>query len=141
MKFIAPKRKINRVFLHCSASDRPEHDDVSVIKQWHLDRGFSDVGYHFYIKKDGQIQNGRNIEVTPAAQEGNNTNTIAICCGGLTDFTARQMNSLVELCDGINESIPDVTFHGHCEVSAKTCPVYDYRHILDLDSTGKMRMT
>lgn len=139
MKFTAPKRQIKRVFIHCSASDNPAHDDVSVIKQWHLERGWRDIGYHFYIKKDGTIQTGRNIEVIPAAQAGNNTGTIAICCGGLIDFPARQMNALVELCDAINEAIAGVTFHGHCEVEPnKTCPVFDYKDILDLDSNGRM---
>jgi N-acetylmuramoyl-L-alanine amidase len=141
MKFTAPKRQIKRVFIHCSASDNPAHDDVSIIKQWHLAKTppWKDVGYHFYIKKDGTIQTGRNIEVTPAAQAGHNTGTIAICCGGLKDFPARQMNSLVELCDAINEAIAGVTFHGHCEVdSGKTCPVFAYKEILDLDSNGRM---
>ena len=27
-------RTIRRVFIHCSASDRPEHDSAEVIEQW-----------------------------------------------------------------------------------------------------------
>lgn len=136
---ITPKsRSIQRVFIHCSASDNPAHDDVSIIRQWHLARGFSDVGYHFYIKADGTIQKGRDIEVVPAAQEGNNKGTIAICCGGLTSFTEAQFKSLRELCHAIHTNLPIVTFHGHCEVSAKTCPVFDYRKVLNLDLKGKM---
>jgi hypothetical protein len=34
--FKAPKRPVSRVFIHCSASDNPDHDKVSVIRDWHL---------------------------------------------------------------------------------------------------------
>lgn len=139
--FTAPKRSIKRVFIHCSASDNPKHDDISVIRKWHLERGFSDVGYHYFIKFDGTIQAGRPIEVSPAAQEGNNANTIAICLAGLTveAFTQAQFDALRGLCSSIHRALPNVTFHGHCEVSPKSCPVFDYRKVLDLDVNGAMK--
>jgi len=138
--FTKPKRKVRRVFLHCSASDNPKHDDVSVMRQWHLERKppFSDVGYHYYVKKDGTIQKGRSIEKTPAAQAGNNTSTIAICLGGLDKFTEAQFKSLATLCHLIHGALPDVTFHGHSEVSNKACPVYDYRRVLGLNKQGQI---
>lgn len=136
--FTRPERTVNRVFIHCSASDNPKHDDVSVIRKWHKERGFADVGYHFYIKKDGEIQPGRNIEATPAAQAPHNQNTIAICCGGLKDFTESQFTALRRICREIHDEIPEATFHGHCEVSDKTCPVFDYKKVLNLDFLGKM---
>lgn len=138
--FVAPKRLVKRVFIHCSASDNPEHDDIAIIRQWHLERGFSDVGYHFFIKKNGTIQRGRNIEVKPAAQENNNAHTIAICCAGLSKFTDAQFDSLKKLAASIHRKIPNATFHGHCEVnSSKTCPVFDYKSLLGLDNKGIMQ--
>ncbi len=138
--FTAPRRKVDRVFLHCSASDNPKHDDISVIRKWHLERGFRDVGYHYFIKFDGTIQIGRNIESAPAAQEGNNAHTIAICMAGLTAgvFTQTQFSSLLGLCIAIHTALPDATFHGHCEVSRKTCPVFNYKSVLGLDAKGRM---
>ena len=139
MMFLAPVRHIDRVFLHCSASDRPEDDNAATIRQWHLARGFSDIGYHFYIRKDGTVERGRGIEITPAAQEGQNRNTIAVCLGGLRDFTEFQFQSLRNLCGQIHAAVPAATFHGHKEVNpAKTCPVYDYRAVLCLDGDGRM---
>jgi N-acetyl-anhydromuramyl-L-alanine amidase AmpD len=146
IKFRIPTRTIKRVFIHCSASDNPEHDDISVIRKWHTSpdpkdptKPWRDVGYHFYIKKDGTIQKGRDLAIVPSAQAGHNTGTIAICCGGLADFPARQMNALVELCDYLNESIPNVTFHGHREVAPhKSCPVFNYKEVLLLDDKGRM---
>ena len=31
-----------------------------------------------------------------------------------------------------------VTFHGHCEVAAKACPVFPYKAVLGLDAHGEM---
>lgn len=139
--FKKPRRWVNRVFLHCSASDNPAHDDVSVMDAWHKARGWSGVGYHFFIKKNGTIQVGRPIEQVPAAQGGNNAGTIAICCHGLLKekFTEAQFNAVRALCKDINNAYNGrITFHGHCEVSSKTCPVYDYKAVLKLDKNGKL---
>lgn len=141
MAFEKPERDVERVFLHCSASDRPAHDDVAVMREWHLARGWSDVGYHFFIKKDGEVQDGRGLEVTPAAQAGHNAGTIAICLHGLAveNFTGAQYRGLAELCNEIHRAYDGmVTFHGHCEVSSKACPVFPYREVLGLDAHGNM---
>lgn len=138
--FIVPNRKVSKVFLHCSASDNPVHDDISIIESWHLQRGFSEVGYHFFIKKDGTIQFGRSLEKVPAAQQGHNAGTIAICTHGLKDFTEESLMAVQTLCEEINHAYDGkITFHGHREVSSKTCPVYDYKTLLNLDDSGYMQ--
>lgn len=138
----APKRAVSRVFLHCSASDNPKHDDVSVMDSWHKQRGWSGVGYHYFITKAGVIQPGRPLESTPAAQGGHNAGTIAICLHGLAAdrFTAAQFESLRALCRAIATGLGRgrVTFHGHREVAAKACPVFDYKAVLKLDRLGRL---
>lgn len=139
--FTKPKRPVSRVFLHCSASDVPAHDNVATMRAWHLANGWSDVGYHFFIRKDGTLEAGRSLELTPAAQSGHNTGTIAICCHGLdaAKFTAAQFATLQALCREIDAAYDGaVTFHGHREVANKLCPVFDYRAVLGLDSKGRM---
>ncbi len=140
IEFKAPKRPVSRVFIHCSASDNPAHDSIGVIRDWHLKRGFAMVGYHYFIKKDGSLQEGRPLEIAPAAQAGNNRGTIAICLHGLSKngFTEEQFSTLRELCHRIHEQLPLVTFHGHKEVAAKECPVFDYQHVLGLDAKGRL---
>ena len=146
MLFVKPDRHVERVFLHCSASDRPDHDDVAVIPRWHTDpepqgNGWSDVGYHFFIRKSGQVEEGRPISRRPAAQGGNNTGTIAICLHGLAKekFTSEQFAGIHDLSRQINGAYDGgVTFHGHCEVSSKLCPVFDYRAVLGLDRFGEI---
>ena len=120
--FIKPKRVVDKVFIHCSASDRPEHDNVETIRSWHKARGFNDIGYHYFINKEGVVLPGRGIEKIPAAQVGHNKGSIAICLGGLDHFSEEQFFSLKKLCVEIKAALPGVTFHGHCEVSSKTCP-------------------
>ena len=48
-------------------------------------------------------------------------------------------STLIDLCEDMNEQIPDLTFHGHCEVSNKLCPVFDYRKVLSLDEFGAIK--
>lgn len=144
-----PARKVTKVFIHCSASDNPKHDDVAVMKKWHTSpdpndpsKPWSDVGYHFFIKKDGTLQPGRPLEKTPSAQGGHNTGTIAICVHGLKkeNFTTAQFQTLQMLCQEIDIAYGrQITFHGHCEVSAKACPVFDYKRLLNLDMLGHMQ--
>lgn len=139
-------RTIHSVFVHCSASDNPEHDDVSVIRAWHTNpvdrrgRGWKDVGYHFFVTKDGTVQPGRPVEQTPAAQIGHNAGTIAISLHGLEErrFTQPQLDSLIALCRAIETAYdgPLLRFRGHCEVANKACPVINYRQVLGLNAGG-----
>lgn len=137
-----PKRVVTRVFLHCSASDKPEHDNPQTIEKWHLARKFKEIGYHFYIDKAGNIFEGRSLDTNPAAQAGHNANTIAICVGGLKkeNFTVEQKRSLIALCLHLEHVIKGLTFHGHKEVANKECPVFDYKKWLDLSDHGVMRL-
>ncbi|MDE0457555.1 MAG: hypothetical protein OXI15_09710 [Chromatiales bacterium] len=65
--------------------DSPEHDSIDVIRRWHVDdNGWDDVGYHYFIRRDGMLESGRPLEKTPAAQTGNDAATIAVCLHGLT---------------------------------------------------------
>lgn len=142
--FVPPRRPVNTVFIHCSASDNPEHDDISIMNTWHVrDRGWSEVGYHYFIKKDGTLQKGRDLNKTPAAQRGHNSSSIAICLHGLdlSKFTRQQRTTLRSLAFNIMKSYGrrSVRFRAHNEVANKACPVVNIRTILDLDSEGYWR--
>jgi hypothetical protein len=136
-------RPIHTVFIHCSASDRPEHDSAHVMDRWHKQRRWTGIGYHLFIRKDGIAEYGRDWNKTPAAQAGHNTGTLAICLHGLaeTAFTAEQQRTLSAFAAAIDDALYDkngeqTRFRGHREVAAKACPVIDYHAWLDLDNTG-----
>lgn len=141
--FTKPKRKVNKVFLHCSANSNSKWG-ILELKTSHLSRGFSDIGYHYFIDFTGTIFEGRSLEKAPAAQKNHNTGTIAICLHGgrnsVNDFTQEQFNSLKFLCNQINaEYKKEITFHGHKEVGKTDCPVFDYKEVLSLDEKGYMQ--
>ncbi|SFZ98497.1 Phage lysin, N-acetylmuramoyl-L-alanine amidase  len=138
--FTKPSRNVHRVFIHCSASDHSQHDNIDTMRAWHKARGFYDVGYHFFIRKDGSLEYGRDIEKTPAAQKGHNLNTLAICLHGLKEekFTEQQFDTLKKLAQQIDHNYKNISFHGHCEVSAKACPVFNYKKVLNLDLYGSL---
>jgi N-acetylmuramoyl-L-alanine amidase len=126
-------RPINKVLIHCTAT-KPDHDvDVKDIRQWHLDRGWSDCAYHYHIKLDGTIQSGRPIELIGAHCRGYNKFSIGISyAGGLDENgkpsdtrTEEQKESLVKLMIRIRKVYPEISVHGHNEFSNKACPSFD----------------
>lgn len=136
--FEKPRRKVSKVFIHCSASDVKSHDNVRTIRRWHLARGFSDIGYHYIITRNGKLHEGRPLRLIPAAQKRHNTGSIAICVTGLVQFSAVQMQTLISLSIEIDEAL-DVTFHGHNEVNPmKACPVFNYGAVLQLEPDGHL---
>jgi hypothetical protein len=113
---------------------------VDLVWKWHVDENrWSDIGYHYLIDKRGNVMHGRPLEKTPAAQKGHNTGTIAIMVHGLEWFTEDSMKALRHLCRQINLAYSGrISFHGHCEVSNKSCPVFEYKRILMLDNWQRM---
>ena len=72
-------RYINEIVLHCSATAEGKDFTVEDIRRWHKQRGFSDIGYHFVIYRDGSIHTGRDINIIGAHATGHNANSIGIC--------------------------------------------------------------
>ena len=145
-KIKKPKRACHETFIHCSASDMDTESyrgtELSkMIDRWHKERGFDCIGYHYVIDKQGQLITGRDMERNPAAQKGHNTNSIAICVHGLHPhrFTDAQFSTLKALCIHLNEMYNKaMLFRGHCEVAAKSCPVFDYKLILKLGTDRRL---
>ncbi|WP_295586044.1 peptidoglycan-binding domain-containing protein [uncultured Lamprocystis sp.] len=136
-------RVIHTGWVHCSASDRPEHDAARVMDRWHRQRGWTQIGYHAFIRKDGVIELGRPWDQVPAAQSGHNAAALAVCLHGLalarfTDAQARALVAFVDAVDAARAAVqrPPLRWRGHCEVAAKACPVIDYRAVLGLDAAG-----
>lgn len=142
MTFVKPKRLVDTVFLHCSASEADvAGDDLkALIRQWHVvERGWSDIGYQFIIDRAGLVIPCRSLERQPAAQARHNARTIAICAHGNETFTKEQLEAVRTFCGEINTAFEGrLVFRGHCEVSPKTCPVYDYQALLHLDRWQRM---
>lgn len=88
------KRVITKLVIHCSDS---KTGDVNTIDRWHRERGWSKIGYHYIITRDGSIQKGRDEEEVGAHVEGHNKNSLGICLVGVDQFTDLQYSSLRSL--------------------------------------------
>ena len=118
-------RSINEIIIHCSATREGQDISVDTIKKWHVEgRGWSDIGYHFYIDRNGIIQKGRAINLQGAHTKKNNKDSIGVCYEGTHAPSLKQVNSLINLYRQLN-SIYKITiddWHGHNEYSSKKCP-------------------
>lgn len=140
--FKKPARAIDRIFIHCSATSNTAITATDV-NRWHTqDNGWDCIGYHYFIRSDGYLEYGRTLERDPAAQSGHNAATIAVCLNGLqvSDFTEMQYDILNWLADQFDAQLDNITYHGHNEVAAKECPVFDYRKVLSLDKYGNRHL-
>ena len=54
-------RKIDKLIVHCSATQEGRNLDAAEINRWHLKRGWKGIGYHYVVLLDGTIEYGRNI--------------------------------------------------------------------------------
>ena len=109
-------RQITKIIVHCTATPEGREVDVDEIRRWHVDeRGWSDVGYHFHIKLDGELQEARPIERTGSHTKGQNYCSIGISyAGGMTKDmkepkdtrTQPQREALVDLLHELKEQYP-----------------------------------
>jgi N-acetylmuramoyl-L-alanine amidase len=122
-------RTIDKIFLHCSASSLTGQR-AALIRSWHKERGWNDIGYHFFIGFDGLLESGRALDVVGAHVEGHNSTSIGICLAGghVRDFRPSQFDSLKLLLGLLKKAYPKATLHGHNEFNkGKECPVFDMK--------------
>lgn len=136
-------RQINMVIVHCSATKASMNIGAEEIRKWHTDpkpkgNGWSDIGYHYVIRRNGEIDHGRDEQVVGAHCEGHNQNSLGVCLvGGIDDagkaennFTPEQFKTLENLLRSIQTDYPGVTIYGHREFSKKECPSFDVQNWL-----------
>ncbi len=117
-----------RIVVHHSASDIDT--TIEDIHNWHLNNGWSGIGYHYIIYADGTIYRGRpeKVKGAHAYQDSTheaNTNGIGICLIG--DFTSSkptntQMTSLIWLIKNIWTRYPNISVIRHSDVMSTACP-------------------
>ena len=68
----------NTAVLHVSATKMSQNFGFQSCKAYHIAKGWSDIGYHFYIEKDGTVFFGRPLERNGAHVRGFNSDTLGI---------------------------------------------------------------
>jgi N-acetylmuramoyl-L-alanine amidase len=127
-------RLVKEIIIHCSATREGQQISVDTIRDWHLAKGWNNIGYHFYIDLDGTINKGRDIDKIGAHCKGHNRNSIGICyCGGVeTDGktpkdtrTQEQKDSLLNVLKTLKAMYPEAVIYSHNEFANKACPSFD----------------
>ena len=130
-------RKIKKIIVHCSAT--PESMDVGSeeIRRWHKERGWSDIGYHDVIRRDGTLEKGRDISIAGAHAKGHNFSSIGVCLIGGVDgngkgednFAIIQKQNLRVYLDFMALRFPDAEILGHRDIEGvkKECPCFNVR--------------
>lgn len=128
-------RTVTLLIIHCSATPQGVRLSFEQCRRDHiLHRRFSDIGYHFYLTRDGEIHRGRPLEKVGAHCRNHNRHSIGICYeGGLTadghpadTRTREQKASLVALLRELRRMFPKALVVGHHDLDPqKACPCFN----------------
>jgi N-acetyl-anhydromuramyl-L-alanine amidase AmpD len=136
-------RLINEIVVHCTATNakwyasRSAEDVVAEIRRWHTEeRGWSDIGYHAIVHRDGSVAHGRSDDRKGAHVAGRNSTTIGVSLvggrGGVANgkfednFTPEQDAALRKLIADYKEKHPKIdTVSGHNDYASKACPGFN----------------
>ncbi len=134
-------RSIERAIVHCSATPSDMDIGVEEIREWHIAKGWADVGYHFIVRRDGTVEAGRSISRPGAHARGNNRDSIGICLVGGVDaenkdkaeanFTYKQYQALDGLKTTLEAQLGPMEWLGHKELSPKACPCFEVREFFE----------
>lgn len=144
-------RKINRIVIHCSASN--QNLTAADIVAYHLrpvnkgGRGWKRPGYHFIVSADGEVTQSVGIENISNGAKGYNSDSIHVCyIGGIDSFgratdnrTSIQKRAMLELLIKLHHQFPTAKIVGHRDLSKdlngngkidvweriKACPCFD----------------
>ena len=128
-------RTITLIIIHCSGTPEGKFLSAEACRQDHIQhRGFRDIGYHFYITRDGEICQGRPLEKVGAHCRDHNTHSIGICYEGGLDIAGRpqdtrtlaQRGSLLALLRELRKRFPKALIVGHHDLNPmKECPCFN----------------
>lgn len=138
-------RKINKIFVHCTASRQTWTVDALLreftAKGWHY------PGYHWVVERDGKRTQLMTEDLPSNGVKGHNSGSINIAyMGGISrtgkpidNRTPEQKQSLRELLQELRQRYPDAKIMGHRDISPdlnhngkvdpweriKECPCFD----------------
>lgn len=134
-------RQIKQIIVHCTAT-RPDwwekktiNEQVKEVEKWHVvDRGWKAIGYHYLIGRNGEVVQGRPIEMIGSHARGHNKDSIGIALFGgfgsdaddlaTEHFTPLQLAAAYDLIRKLQGqyNINNERVIGHNRISSKACP-------------------
>lgn len=136
---VALRKRATTLAIFVHAADTPPTMDIGwrEIHQWHTrDNGWSAIGYHVVIRRDGTIEAGRPLDAVGAHVASRNSDSVGVCMiGGKGKFsgmnpeahyTKEQLASLLVVLKELQERYPKAEVMGHRDADkGKQCPSFD----------------
>ena len=134
------KRRIDEIIVHCTATPEGQPRTVEQIRAQHKAQGYSDIGYHLVVYRDGSVHEGRDVDIAGAHATNHNAHSIGVVyVGGVENRpgvpyaqlkpkdtrTEQQKASLLALLMDLRKLYPTARIIGHRDVSSKACPSFD----------------
>lgn len=137
------KRTITEIIVHCSATPEGRDYTVEQIRADHKKLGWSDIGYHYVIYRDGTKCLGRDVNLVGAhcSAGGHNQHSIGVCyIGGVENKegvpyylqkakdtrTEEQKAALLSLLLELKKLYPNAKIYGHRDFEKKKdCPSFN----------------
>ena len=115
----------DRIILHHAAGN----GSVESVHNYHKSLGWSGIGYHYYVRKDGSIYRGRPEEMVGGHTSGYNYCSIGVCAEGnfeTESMSDAQREAIRALVLDIRTRYPDTQTIRHKDVAATACPGKNY---------------
>lgn len=126
-------RFVDKIIIHCSAS--PDYLDIGAreIDRWHKERGFNQIGYHYVVRRNGEVERGRPEYLPGAHAKGANKSSIGIVWIGEKSISPEQEKSLIGLINLVrgqyHVKVENVLGHREAVQTSKTCPNLDMNRL------------
>lgn len=136
------RKETKYIVVHSTNTNPEQNLDVKDLDTKHRKEGLFSCAFHKVIKRDGSVQDGRDIMIAGAHIDTDvdlsNKNSIGICLvGGQNvdgqpdcNFTFKQYQSLVTLISDLQSFYKEVEIVGHRDVSDASCPQFDVKQLL-----------
>ena len=118
---LSPRHQTEYIILHHRAGT----GDVQSIHNTHLANGWTGIGYHFYVRKDGSVYSGRPIETIGAHCTNHNSNSIGVCFEGNFEndiMSSAQLNAAQKLILYLKNLYPSAVIKRHSDFNKTACP-------------------
>ena len=119
---LTKRNKTNYIILHHMAGYGSAND----IHRIHLNQGWTGIGYHYFVRKDGSIYTGRPIDMVGAHTSDYNSQAVGICFEGnyeadtiMPDIQKKSGQELITYLKGI---YPNAQVKMHKDFNATACP-------------------
>ena len=126
-------RSITLIIIHCSAVKPDQTSSAAQIDTWHRrDNHWKfGIGYHYVIRRDGEIESGRPEWMVGAHCLNHNAHSLGICYEGGLDIrgqpadtrTEAQKAAMRTLLEDLHARYPRAVIVGHHDLDPrKPCP-------------------